>query len=273
AERFEQIYRNWITAESNIQLFTQIEDVCVEESEGRIVSLGFQSLEINPGSVVDCTGSAAVVRNSSSQRIEPAEPALAGYMLRLSNVVSNDMLPIRVPHVLWKAVDAGHLPPVARYTVFDQDMLKVSATPDTDAEQLAVEIVKVLKAKIPEFQGLEIAETSGAVLQREGIRMKGEVVLSADDVRSGRKFSDVVARGCWPMEFWDAERGVQYAYVEGDGSYDIPRRALKASNLSNLWTAGRSISADSMALSSARVVGTCIATGDAAGRAAAREAA
>ena len=121
------------------------------------------------------------------------------------------------------------------------------------------------------FRASDIAETSGTVLEREGIRLKGKIVLSEDDVRSGRKFSDAAARGCWPMEFWGSEIGVNYSHVKGDGTFDIPLRALKSENIGNLWAAGRAISADSMALSSARVIGTCIATGEAAGRAAARE--
>ena len=53
---------------------------------------------------------------------------------------------------------------------------------------------------------------------------------------------------------------------EGD-YYEIPLRSLKVKGFSNLWTAGKSLSADKSAQASARVVGTCWATGEAVGKA------
>ncbi|VGO12047.1 hypothetical protein PDESU_00596 [Pontiella desulfatans] len=273
ARKFAETYERWIKAESSIRLYADAGDLRVGEAEGRISRLGFGDIEIEVGAVVDCTGCAAVVRNSSALTIVPEEPALAGFLVRLRDVEFNDMLPIKVPHTLWRAVDTERLPLAARYTVFDEGVLKISVGKGASAEWLASEILRELKAELPEFQKVEIEQTSGVALQREGIRLKGKTVLSEEDVRTGRGFANSAARGCWPMEFWDAERGVRYAYVEGGGSYDIPMGALKSENIANLWAAGRAISADSMALSSARVIGTCIATGEAAGRAAAREAA
>jgi hypothetical protein len=271
AEKLEQIYGEWVDAESNLQLFTDIDDLQSLAVEGRISSLSFQGLEIEAGAVIDCTGWAAIAKGCGAKLLTVEQPALAGFILRLSNVLSNDMLPISVPYTLWRAVESGRLPVLARYTVFDRDLLKISVGAGVDAGALAGDIFNVLKSELPEFQGSEIIETSGQVLEREGARLKGAAVLSEQDLCSGARFADAAARGCWPMEFWDAEKGVLYSYVEGDGTYDIPLRALKSENISNLWTAGRSISADSMALSSARVVGTCMATGEAAGRAAAKE--
>ena len=54
-----------------------------------------------------------------------------------------------------------------------------------------------------------------------------------------------------------------------DRPTQIPLGALKVANVSNLWTAGRCISRDHEAQSSLRVIGTCLATGQAAGLAAA----
>lgn len=273
AEKLEQIYGKWVDAEPNLQLFTEVDDLHAHAVEDRIVSLRFQGLDIEVGAVIDCTGRAAIAKSCGANVLKAEHPALGGFMLRLSNVISNDMLPIRVPHTLWRAVESGRLPMSARYTVFDRDLLKISVGPGIDAAALAGDIFKVLKSERSEFHGSEIIETSGRMLEREGARLKGAAVLAEQDVRAGTRFADGAARGCWPMEFWDAEKGVLYSYVEGDGMYDIPLRALKSENIFNLWTAGRSISADSMALSSARVVGTCMATGEAAGRAAAKEAA
>ncbi|MDF7823375.1 FAD-dependent oxidoreductase [Pontiellaceae bacterium B12227] len=272
-EMLEQIYNAWVDAEPNLKLFTDVDDLQVFSNDGRIESFRFQGLELEAGAVIDCTGRAAVAKRCGADLLSSKNPALAGFILRLSHVVPNEMLPIRVPHLLWKTAESGRLPAAARYTVFDRDLLKVSVEPGADAEALALNIFSVLKAELPEFQCSEIVETSTGRLEREGVRLKGTAVLDEQSVRSGARFDDAAAKGCWPMEFWDAEKGVLYSYVDGDGTYDIPMRALRSNTVSNLWTAGRSVSADSMALSSVRVVGTCMAVGEAVGAAAAKEAA
>ncbi len=53
-------------------------------------------------------------------------------------------------------------------------------------------------------------------------------------------------------------------------AYDIPYRCLIPVDLKNVIAAGRCLASDRGANGSARVMGTCIATGEAAGRAACR---
>jgi hypothetical protein len=129
----------------------------------------------------------------------------------------------------------------------------------------------LLQAELPALASARPTAFSPAVLAREGARLKGELILNSEDILKGRRFSDAVARGGWPMEYWDGKKGVQYGFAEEGLSFDIPLRALRSANIKNLWAAGRLISADSRALSSVRVMGTSMATGEAAGRAAARE--
>jgi len=47
--------------------------------------------------------------------------------------------------------------------------------------------------------------------------------------------------------------------------YEIPSRSLRAAEVENLFMAGKTISADVDAIASARVMGCCLATGEAAG--------
>jgi hypothetical protein len=90
---------------------------------------------------------------------------------------------------------------------------------------------------------------------------------------SGRQFADSVARASWPIEMWDDGRlGPTYEWLDDGCSYDIPRRSLESRDIDNLFAAGRCISASHDALGSARVIGTCLATGEAAGIAATRQA-
>ncbi len=87
----------------------------------------------------------------------------------------------------------------------------------------------------------------------------------------GRTFEDGIARGSWPIELWEEGRlGATYEYLEDGQTYDIPLRCLRPREVKNLFMAGRCLSASREALGSARVIGTCLATGAAAGIAAAR---
>lgn len=63
-----------------------------------------------------------------------------------------------------------------------------------------------------------------------------------------------------------------YLEVPGGSYFDIPLGALWSVDLENLFGAGRLVSADEAAFAAVRVMGTCFATGHAAGVAAALQA-
>ncbi|TAL28020.1 MAG: FAD-dependent oxidoreductase, partial [Nitrospirae bacterium] len=103
----------------------------------------------------------------------------------------------------------------------------------------------------------------------EGRRVCGEYTLTEKDVLSARKFSDGVVKNSWPIELWDRSRGTVYKYVPRGDYYEIPFRCLMVKGIRNLLTAGRCISVTHEALGSTRVMGTCMALGEQAGKAAA----
>ncbi len=107
--------------------------------------------------------------------------------------------------------------------------------------------------------------------KRESRRMKGDYVLTANDVLSGGSFPDTVAYGGWGLDDhdpdgFDGERGNYVIPVKKP--YGIPYRCLYSENIKNLFFAGRNISMTHMAMSSARVMGTCTVLGQAVGAAA-----
>jgi succinate dehydrogenase/fumarate reductase flavoprotein subunit len=123
---------------------------------------------------------------------------------------------------------------------------------------------------MPGFARAFVSHTAAQVGVRESRRLVGRYELTRDDILCGRRFPDAVARACWPIELWEPGRlGPTYEYLEDGQSYDIPLRSLQARDIDNLFAAGRCVSATHDALGSARVIGTCLATGDAAGRRAA----
>lgn len=107
--------------------------------------------------------------------------------------------------------------------------------------------------------------------KRESRRMKGDYVLTANDILSGGKFNDTVAYGGWGMDDHnpDGFDGTKGNYVlPVRNPYGIPYRCLYSENIKNLFFAGRNISMTHMAMSSARVMGTCTVLGQAIGAAA-----
>jgi hypothetical protein len=127
---------------------------------------------------------------------------------------------------------------------------------------------------LPAFGRAFVSHVAPQVGVRESRRVIGRYELTRDDVLAGRKFEDAAARASWPIELWkEGCLGATYEYLEEGQTYDIPLRSLQARDVDNLFMAGRCMSATHEALGSARVIGTCLATGEAVGRAAARLAA
>lgn len=104
---------------------------------------------------------------------------------------------------------------------------------------------------------------------REGRRVIGEYILNVDDLRNGRKFEDAIARGVFYLDGHNPEDDKRTYILPKDElkvpPYQIPLRSLIVRDSVNLLAAGRCLSADQLALSSARVMTTCAMTGQAAG--------
>jgi hypothetical protein len=102
---------------------------------------------------------------------------------------------------------------------------------------------------------------------REAPRLRGRYTLTEADVLSARTFDDAIARNSWPIERWDPVNGVRYGYLPEGLWHEIPARCLQpVQGPSNLLCAGMMLSADSSAQASIRVIATCMATGEAAGK-------
>ena len=160
------------------------------------------------------------------------------------------------------------------------------------------ELVRYLRANVPEFAEVYVQQTSPQVGPRESRQIVGPYALSGDDVHLGRKFDDAIARGSWWIDihcplgntypvhlctvecpkgadcpYWAAEnermRSKAELYPPKGDWYDIPYRALLSVKTPNLLASGSCISATHEGMGGARVMGTCIAIGQAAGTAAA----
>ncbi|WP_367874546.1 FAD-dependent oxidoreductase [Luteolibacter sp. Populi] len=101
---------------------------------------------------------------------------------------------------------------------------------------------------------------------RESRRWVGKQVLTGAEILNGTRHVDEIALATWPLELRETNRGPKLKYPENDRAAGIPRGCLIPRALERVFVAGRCISCDHEAQASIRVMGTCFATGEAAGR-------
>jgi len=135
------------------------------------------------------------------------------------------------------------------------------------------EFAEFFRRYVPGAERCFLSASASCVGVRESRRIQGRTVLADDDVRQGRRFPDGVLRGGFPIDSHDPKGASLDSAEHVAGGYDIPLGALLPSGVDGLLVAGRCISAERKALASARISGTCMAMGQAAGTAAALAAA
>ena len=128
-------------------------------------------------------------------------------------------------------------------------------------------IVTYLKAYVPGFDNSHFSKTAPFLGIRETRRIVGQYVMTGEDVLSCARFPDAIAVASYPIDIHrPSDEGCTLQWC-GD-CYDIPFWSLVPKNVESLLVAGRSISTTHEAMGAIRVMATCMAMGEAAGRAA-----
>jgi hypothetical protein len=127
--------------------------------------------------------------------------------------------------------------------------------------------MEFLNKEIPGFAGAFLSDTAVQVGIRETRRIVGRYVLTQADVLAGRMFDDAVCLCSWPLELWEGGTEPRMVFLPEGRYYGIPYRSLLCREINNLLVTGRAISMDHGAFASARVMGPCLAEGQAAGSA------
>ena len=109
--------------------------------------------------------------------------------------------------------------------------------------------------------------------KRESRRFEGDYVLTQKDIVEQRRHADAVSYGGWAIDLhpsdgiYSERPGCQQWHSKG--VYEIPYRTMYSRNITNLFLAGRIISASHIAFGSTRVMATSAHGGQAVGMAAA----
>jgi hypothetical protein len=132
------------------------------------------------------------------------------------------------------------------------------------------EALSVLR-HVPGLANVRLRRAAAQIGVRETRRVLGRYQLSLEDLTAGRSFPDGVASCAFGVDIHEPAPGA--GVPSGHGArmqpYEIPYRCLVPAEVGNLLVAGRCISGTHEAHASYRVTGTCVATGQAAGLAAA----
>ncbi|MCP1677265.1 hypothetical protein J2T57_004444 [Natronocella acetinitrilica] len=126
---------------------------------------------------------------------------------------------------------------------------------------------KFLVEMVPGFEGARISQIAPVMGVRETRHIQGEYMLSGNDVIDCVPFDDTIAADNCAMDVHEV-KGADVDF-QGLGPYEIPYRVLLPQNVEQLLVAGRCISADHVAHGRTRNMPACMATGQAAGVAAA----
>jgi len=290
-EVYTSVTRDWLDEEGVVILLgSHVVDGCIHGSN--IDSLTIRQdprggiIQMTCSAVIDCTGGAEVVRVSAPDKVhDESLLAAAGLIFQLHEVERAAIsFPrnIEVLRGLRRAVEQGALPAVCEKIWIDlgsgADDAYVKLFIPLNAqwreprewsriEEHALHLRDQVFQWLSKFRGFEKVRLgkTGRIGIRDCGRIEGDYVLNEADVRGARKFSHPACRCQWPIEYWHPEHGVTVEYLSPGSFYEIPLEALKVRGMTNLWAAGKCVSAEPLARASARVVGCCWGMGEAVG--------
>ena len=222
-------------------------------------------------------------------------------MFRLQGVEENALTCIgELDHVTYKGerfldyttrlCKEGHLPPNAasvrsfRTSVPGERVINttqsngISALSSDDLEKAEIDlrtqidiVTDFLRKHVDGYQNCFIKSTANTLGVRETRRFIGQYMLHDMDLRTGRRFEDVVVhKASFIVDIHNPTGSAQAEGVPEEVTpYDIPLRCLIPKSIDGLVLAGRCISGTHRAHASYRVMSICMAIGEAAGVAAA----
>lgn len=292
-EAFEEVAKAALQALDGVSLHlsTTLTSAVRASSAGdfllTIASSSSSIKEVSARAVIDASGNAVVSSSLGISTIEPHPPQAAALAFELSGLPALDerTLGFTIRKILREANTEGELAEHHTYVSIVPGSLsggrvlcKLGTLPlhdtgnesalikiHTDTEAGIAEILQCLRVRSPLFSSTTHTLTAPKLGIRSGKRGVGEEQLGDETVLHSRQHSTGVALGFWPVEAWNTPLRPEIVFPEGDGAYEIPIGSLCARGVPGLYFAGRTISATDRAIASARVIGTCLSTGYAAG--------
>lgn len=265
-------------------------DAIVERNRvtGVVIATKRGLMSIRARSVVDCTGDADVAFFAGAETLtDPKDLMPMTLSVCLSNVDAAKVRPSDVDRAL-RDGRAKH--PLITSGFFEvrqvangrnwwinhagtADMGRVDATDPAErtraecqSRRQALQMIQAIReSENDAVRQIEWAASGPQVSVRETRRVKGAYVVTEQDAMNAARFEDAIA---WRSGFLDTggQKGGAYTKMK---IHDVPYRSILPAKLDGLLVAGRCISATHMGAAAGKSMGNCMATGHAAGVAAA----
>jgi hypothetical protein len=152
---------------------------------------------------------------------------------------------------------------------YDARSARDTSRAEIAARRQAQAYLRVIRT-LPGCSRAYIVTTGPELGTRESRHLVARYQLTETEVLAPGVASDAVAIGAWPIEYHPGP-GIpsEWKFIRAPGYYGIPLDVLRSRDTPNLLGAGRTVDGDRGASASLRVMGTALATGHAAGIAAA----
>lgn len=270
----------------------------VQTENGKIISASViaegKPLTIFLKSLIDCSGDSVISSAANLPVIKTDNYQAAAQLFTMQGVTEDNegRLGLLIVKALKAAIDQDILPEFYDRVYIVQGSLRnncvslkigiplsVTYAPGnlqelkTVAHSFVENLARFLIKNVAAFKNASVQHIAPEVGTRTGQRSVGKYILTEEDVLQCRKFDDAIANATWPVEEWGQQRRVSMCYFPEHDFYQVPAVCLQSATITNLFFAGRNISATEKAIASARVMGICLQTGYAAGCLAAASAA
>ena len=251
------------------------------------------TIAVTPKIVVDTSGDLDVLHMAGCEMLpledgEQLQPATAYFRMGpIDFDVYDKLTSDQRTAIARKGVDAGALGrlaiscypvPGTRDAWFNVTRIPIDGTDafalsrgEMEQRRQALAAAAFIGANVPGCIGARLTAFAPQLGIRETRRVRGHVVVTEDDLRSGREFPDSIAIASFPIDVHETDGpGTRLERVGGpDHVYRIPLGALIPVSLDNALAAGRGVSATHTAFSALRIMPQSMAMGQAAGVAAA----
>lgn len=297
-------YDQWCASEPNLKvlLHTEVASCVVRQNravEATLLCRG-KSWNVAPRAIVDASGDAvlAVLTHHAWEAAPSHKLQRPAYIVGIGGVEPGALAgdgPLKIAGCLAQAIRgqslsataagahfrAGTAPGEVFLTLdlagdspegaFDPNNARSLTCIEREGRETVFAILKHLRTALDEFANARITTLPARAGIRESRRWTGEVVLTGEDILESRGGDQAVANATWPLELRETAHGPRLLHPREPKACGVPLGCLRARDLRNVFVAGRCLSATHRAQASVRVMGTALATGQAAGIAAACE--
>ncbi|MBL9202279.1 MAG: FAD-dependent oxidoreductase [Opitutaceae bacterium] len=130
--------------------------------------------------------------------------------------------------------------------------------------------LKFFRAYVPGYAHAHLCGTPHQIGIRETYHMAdAEYVVTGDDLKTGRKFDDVISLGGYHVDIHAPNRDGHNDHYVGPPTFQIPYRSLLPKHIDGLLVVGRAFGATHEAQAATRVIPLSMAQGQGGGQAAA----